>query len=346
MDKSSNFIPELSIIIPVYNVEDYLHRCVDSILSQDYDAYEIILVDDGSTDSSGSLCDELARQHKCIRVIHKPNGGLSSARNAGLRVAQGRYIWFIDSDDYIAEKCLDKIMTKIKSDGSEIIFFSHIRSNGVSTFGSPVGKYHPGFYTGMEVLQGHLAYMTAWSYVSSKSLWDENNLLFLEGINFEDFEIWPRLLKTLKKGSFLKSDIPPYIYYVRPGSIMNQSDPNKRLKQIQDYSRIENSWKKSFDLVSPKADSYDMLVLKEGTATLHRFLLGFTLISNLPIRTKLNLYLQYRKKGVFSGYYNGHRRNPYVSFGRLRIFWSIIGRSFILYSFYSIVRDISKKWKK
>lgn len=346
MNNSSNSAPELSIIVPVYNVEDYLHRCVDSILSQDYDAYEIILVDDGSTDSSGSLCDEWAKRCERIKVIHKPNGGLSSARNAGLKVAQGKYIWFIDSDDYIAEKCLDKIMTQIKSDGSEIIFFSHIRSNGVSTFGSPAGEYHPGFYTGMEVLQGHLAYLTAWSYVSSKSLWDENGLSFLEGISFEDLEIWPKLLKTIKKGSFLKSDIPPYIYYVRPGSIMRESDPNKRLKQIQDYFRIENSWKKSFDLVSPRADSYDMLVLREGTAMLHKFLLRFTLVSDLPIRTKLNLYLQYRKKGIFSGYYNGHHRNPFVSSGRLKVLWNAIGRSFVLYSFYSIVRDVLKKVKR
>lgn len=346
MNNSSNSAPELSIIVPVYNVEDYLHRCVDSILSQDYDAYEIILVDDGSTDSSGSLCDEWAKRCERIKVIHKPNGGLSSARNAGLKVAQGKYIWFIDSDDYIAEKCLDKIMTQIKSDGSEIIFFSHIRSNGVSTFGSPVGEYHPGFYTGMEVLQGHLASLTAWSYVSSKSLWDENGLLFLEGINFEDFEIWPRLLKTIKKGSFLKSDIPPYIYYVRPGSIMRESDPNKRLKQMESFFRIESSWNNWFNLVTPEADSYDMLVLKEGTKMLHKFLLGFIASSNIPVSTKLRLYVRYRKKGIFSGYYNGHRRNPYVSSGRSKVLWNAIGRSFILYSFYSIVRDVSKKWKK
>lgn len=346
MEKFSNSIPELSIIIPVYNVEDYLHRCVDSILSQDYNSYEIILIDDGSTDSSGLLCDELAETQECIKVIHKSNGGLSSARNTGLRMAEGQYIWFIDSDDYIAEKCLDEIMTQIKSDGSEILFLSYIKSNGVSTFGAPVGKYYPGFYTGMEILQGHFTSLTAWSYVSLKSLWDENNLLFLEGISFEDLEIWLRLLKVVKKGSFLNSDIPPYIYLIRPGSIMHQSNPDKRLRQIQDYFQIENSWEKYFDLLSPKPDSYDMLVLKEGTAMLHRFLLGFTLVSNLPTRTKIKLYFQYKKKGVFSSCYNGFRRNPYIAFGRLKVLWSIIGRSFVLYSFYTITKDILKKLER
>lgn len=100
----SEFVRALSIIIPVYNVEDYLHRCVESILVQDYYNYEIILVDDGSTDSSGAICDELAREHSFIRVIHKSNGGQSSARNVGLEEAVGKYIWFIDSDDYIAPK--------------------------------------------------------------------------------------------------------------------------------------------------------------------------------------------------------------------------------------------------
>lgn len=342
MEKFSNSIPELSIIIPVYNVEDYLHRCVDSILSQDYNSYEIILIDDGSTDSSGLLCDELAETQECIKVIHKSNGGLSSARNTGLRMAEGQYIWFIDSDDYIAEKCLDEIMTQIKSDGSEILFLSYIRSNGVSTFGAPVGKYYPGFYTGMEILQRHFTSLTAWSYVSLKSLWDENNLLFFEGISFEDLEIWFRLLKVVKKASFLNSNTPSYVYFLREGSIMRESNPAKKLKQVQDYFHIEDSWQQAFDLCSPKTNSYDMIILREATVLLHKSLLNFTLLSNLPILTKVKLYLKYRRKGVFSNYYNGYLRNPYVNSGRLKLFWNIIGRSFILFSTYSIIRDIVK----
>ena len=85
MNNFFNSAPELSIIIPVYNVEGYLHRCVDSILSQDYDAYEIILVDDGSTDSSGAICDEFAKRHTHISVIHKPNGGLRRIFSYGIR---------------------------------------------------------------------------------------------------------------------------------------------------------------------------------------------------------------------------------------------------------------------
>ena len=91
----------LSIIVPVYNVEKYLEDCVESLLNQTYQNYEIILVDDGSTDSSGKICDIVAESSSKIKVIHKENGGLSSARNTGLRAARGRYIGFVDSDDYI-----------------------------------------------------------------------------------------------------------------------------------------------------------------------------------------------------------------------------------------------------
>ena len=92
---------KISVIVPVYNVETYQARCVDSILNQSYANLEVILVDDGSKDASGSICDKYAEKDNRIRVIHKENGGLSSARNAGLDVACGEYITFVDSDDWI-----------------------------------------------------------------------------------------------------------------------------------------------------------------------------------------------------------------------------------------------------
>ena len=95
--------PLISIIVPVYNVEDYLKACLDSIINQTYKNLEIILIDDGSTDNSGKICDEYAGKDNRIKLIHKPNVGLSDARNAGLEIAKGEYIGFVDSDDYIAE---------------------------------------------------------------------------------------------------------------------------------------------------------------------------------------------------------------------------------------------------
>ena len=103
----------ISVIVPVYNVEKYLDNCVQSILRQSYTNLEIILIDDGSTDKSSQLCDEYSQKDKRIKVIHKKNGGQSDARNVGITVATGKYIAFVDSDDYIDEQFLDCLLSTI-----------------------------------------------------------------------------------------------------------------------------------------------------------------------------------------------------------------------------------------
>ncbi len=116
----------ISIIIPVYNVEEYLCECVDSVLNQTYGNFEIILVDDGSTDSSGTICDEYIEKDERITVIHQKNGGLSVARNTGLSEANGDYIYLLDSDDYIAENTLETLLRIAKKDNSDIVFFDAV----------------------------------------------------------------------------------------------------------------------------------------------------------------------------------------------------------------------------
>ncbi len=113
----------ISVIIPVYNVEEYLRECIDSVLSQTYENYEIILVDDGSTDNSGKICDEYVEKYHKIIVVHKENGGLSDARNTGLLYAKGEYIYFLDSDDYIVPECFAELVTIIRKDASDFVFF-------------------------------------------------------------------------------------------------------------------------------------------------------------------------------------------------------------------------------
>ena len=110
----------ISIIVPVYKVEKYLEKCVKSILNQTYTNLEIILVNDGSPDECGRLCDELAKVDDRIRVFHKENGGLSDARNYGVERASGEYIGFVDSDDYIHESMYEKLYEAIKKSGTEI----------------------------------------------------------------------------------------------------------------------------------------------------------------------------------------------------------------------------------
>lgn len=127
---------QLSIIIPVYNVEKYLSRCVNSLLIQKSTfAYEIILIDDGSNDGSEITCDRYGSENGIVRVIHKLNGGVSSARNTGLSVAKGEFVWFVDSDDYAEKDSLRTIEETITSHNSDIYEFSFIRNNSKVSLG-------------------------------------------------------------------------------------------------------------------------------------------------------------------------------------------------------------------
>ncbi len=112
---------KLSIIVPIYNVEPYLHRCVDSILSQTFTDLELILVDDGSPDNCPSICDEYARNDSRVKVIHKKNGGLSDARNAGLDIARGEYIGFVDSDDFIHPRMYEVMLRFVESLSADMV---------------------------------------------------------------------------------------------------------------------------------------------------------------------------------------------------------------------------------
>ena len=134
--------PVVSIIVPVYNTEKFLHRCIDSILTQTYTDFELLLIDDGSKDSSGSICDEYAEKDSRVRVFHKENGGVSSARNLGLDNAWGEWITFVDSDDYIEENYLKSFDGNLDAD-LVVGNIQMIRKQEVEEVGSHIS---PGYY--------------------------------------------------------------------------------------------------------------------------------------------------------------------------------------------------------
>ena len=187
----------VSVVIPVYNVEQYLRECVDSVLRQTYSSYEIILVDDGSTDSSGSICDAYAAKDNRISVIHKANGGLSSARNAGLEKSKGKYVYFLDSDDYIVEDALEKLVGTAEKENAEIVFFdavsfaddcfkvsqNYISQNYTRKHGYETDK-------GSEVfakLQSNGEFHSAVQLMLiSKKLLENKHISFKDGIYYED----------------------------------------------------------------------------------------------------------------------------------------------------------------
>ena len=119
--------PNVRIIVPDYNVEQFLERCVESILKQTMVSFELLLINDGSSDRSGQLCDELSQKDNRIRVIHIPNGGVSNARNLGIKLSRGEWISFVDSDDFVTEDYLETLLKPVRSD---------------ETIGFSIGKLH------------------------------------------------------------------------------------------------------------------------------------------------------------------------------------------------------------
>ena len=219
----------LSIIVPVYNVEMYLKRCVDSILKQDYDNMEIILVDDGSTDSSGVICDQYASNYKNVKVIHKKNGGLSDARNFGLDNCRGQYISFIDSDDWIEYGMYHHMISQMLSDDSDISICRRNRVNENNQSRLEACRRYPSksILTKEEGLSCLMTYTGYDMSVCDKVLKKEiiNNIRFPFEKTCEDSFTTYKFFSNAKRISYINK--PYYNYFYRENSITRSSKVNK-----------------------------------------------------------------------------------------------------------------------
>lgn len=234
-----------SIILPVYNVESYLQECVDSILKQTFVDYEIILVNDGSTDRSPELCDRLAEKHGCIRVIHKKNGGLSDARNYGTRAALGEYIVYIDSDDFlIKDNFLEKLAQKAENK-SDLIFYKYQK------YFDATQKFEDCRYTYCSAIKGEsysdkisalvkadAFYGMAWIKAIRKEIIDKNGIEFEVGLLGEDMEWNYHIIFHSMSISFI--DEAFIAYRQREGSITS----SHKLKNLTDFIYILEKWSK------------------------------------------------------------------------------------------------------
>ncbi len=212
----------LSVIVPVYKTENYLRKCVDSILASTYGNLELILVDDGSPDNSGAICDEYAEKDARVKVIHKENGGLSSARNAGLDIATGDFITFVDSDDYIAEDIYDKLIKKLVTDNVDIVMMNIAPvSEDYSVVGEP--RKYPAEWLGVK--SGERLFQRICERRVGASVWSKifradiiNSVRFEVGVLNEDFLFLSELLVHNELKVSLLNDVG-YYYYTRTGSI-------------------------------------------------------------------------------------------------------------------------------
>ena len=232
---------KLSIIVPVFNVEAYLTKCIDSLLDQDLSSaeYEIILVDDGSSDASVQICDEYAASHDNVRVIHQMNGGLSSARNTGIGMAKGEYVQFVDSDDYLNANVLREVVELVQRKNLDIlrINYQNVDAAGIvfepNEYSKPFVDYSEEVCDGLTFLNERLGSACyAVQFVIRTTLLQKEGNGFKVGIFFEDVEWAPRIL--LQAARVASSKTMVYNYLFRKGSITRDVDSKKKEKTVKD----------------------------------------------------------------------------------------------------------------
>ena len=230
---------KLSIIIPIYNVECYLHDCVNSILSQTYQNCELILVDDGSPDGCGKICDEYAGKDHRVKVIHKSNGGSASARNAGLSIATGDYITFVDGDDWIEYDGYEKMMRCAEETDSDIVMsdFTIQKADGTCSIRKE-GFNNPNSVELIKAMMTGGLHGSNCNKIYRRSLVTENDIHFIDGADYtEDLAFNIKLLTLTTKIAYLP--IAYYHYCIYDSSMSHAMvDPDKARKK--DLQKVVN----------------------------------------------------------------------------------------------------------
>lgn len=212
----------ISVIVPVYNVADYLPECIESILGQSFCNFELILIDDGSTDSSGEICNQYKLKDSRIHVIHKINGGLSSARNTGIDAASGNFIAFVDSDDFVHEDYLSVLYKLAGKYNADLVACSFVKGETCEWGKASDTVEIRNSREIMEKMNERDVIVTvAWNKLYKASLFKKNKLRFPEGKLHEDMFLMPQILWYTEK--MIITDQKLYFYRQRSGSIMNSS---------------------------------------------------------------------------------------------------------------------------
>ncbi len=259
----------ISIIIPVYNVKDYLEKCLHSVCGQTYRNLEIIVVDDGSTDGSGEICDRFAQTDSRIKVIHQLNSGQSCARNKGLSIAQGKYIGFVDSDDWVEPDMYEFLCRLLEDNDADISVCAHYIERTATT----EVRYSSGMLTSFSGAEAVRAVIDdkrvrnyLWDKLYKRELFDE--IRFPEGQIFEDMAVSYRILH--KAHRVVMQDCPKYHYLQREGSttLTKQYDSRKdhlwflRMYEQAKFAQENNIW-----------DEVPRYVHKSGMRVLRKMLL-------------------------------------------------------------------------
>ena len=280
----------ISVIIPVYNVSQYLARCVNSVIAQNYQNIEIILVDDGATDDSGQMCDAFALQDPRVRVVHKTNGGLSSARNAGIQIARGEYLTFIDSDDYVDTDYVEFLYRLICQYPAKMSICSHtvMYDNGTVLHKATEEQGLLDSRTVLErILYDEDIDLSAWAKLYHRSLFE--TILFPEGRLFEDAATTYRYIHA--SGQVALGLSSKLYYMIRSNSISNASFTEKKLDLITSTQEMADFCKANYPGLDKAADRR---LMHAYLSTLSQ--LANSSVNNPPVKKQLMGYI--RKHGL------------------------------------------------
>ncbi len=252
---------DLSIIVPVYKVEKYLQRCIRSLTAQSCENYEIILVDDGSPDNCPKICDALAASADNIHVIHKVNGGLSSARNAGLAAARGDYVGFADSDDFAAPDMFAVMLTAAKASEADIVMCDYIRILQTGERRLITTSLHPGLYEQKEIIRylypslimgENLDYgplLSVWHCLYSREFLNRYHLSFAEDVPWSEDNLFSAMAGYHAKRFFYLKSMGLYYYFQNPGTITTSRRPGawEVYKRMNRYLENYFSFRSDYD---------------------------------------------------------------------------------------------------
>ena len=285
----------ITIIVPIYKVEEYIDKCINSILNQTYKNLEIILVDDGSPDRCGSICDEYAKKDNRIVVIHKENGGLSDARNAGIEKAHGKYISFIDSDDFVTADYIEYMYRMLKKENVKLAVCG-IQVVWKKTKMKQDNKLNCYKYTAEEAFNNLLwskgIEISAYGKLYDRELWEKNK--FPKGKVYEDTYVMYKIFEEAK--NLVYGEKKSYFYIARKGSISKQKGFNKNEEDYILHTKI------MLDYIEKKYPNLNIAVKRYGMYARFRILrmLVFTKPRNRKLEIKIKNWIERNYKEILN----------------------------------------------
>lgn len=231
-------MPKFSLIVPVYRIEEYLPKCIDSVLAQTCQDFELLLIDDGSPDGCGAICDDYAARHPDrIRAVHQPNGGAGAARNHGIRLSRGEYLLFVDGDDYLSPDFLAALTGVIEKTPADLVLFGAL----VERDGKQVGRLDETvpaerLLTVRDEPELYFGVMAPWNRAYRRTLFTENDIEFATKVWYEDIRVVTKLLAVAQTAYRLPGAY--YHYLQREGSAMNNKNVARNAEILLAYDDI------------------------------------------------------------------------------------------------------------